>query len=690
MGFDPVHAAWFFPLIVLILVGSFRVLRPDLAEKPELTWLDTALQVRAKAGFAEPLDPQIRFVEFKLNNELARRFATQGEYATAAGILETLASLHVKVIALDIVYSYGLEKDQKLIASTIRKIEAEGNTAVVLPIVLEREADIPHIVRSLPSIEADSFPVGVVNAEKSYRWRKYRRVDTFGEETYPSLALAALAATRPAPLRPKVTSPGHMEWKELNEHGKAETKSVDSTQVLLNFPHSFNDGSFDRKANISRRVWSVEDLEALAKQPGGSEALADTIFFVGYDQEVDNKPNAHGKQEAGMFIHGVALNDLLHGRAIRPLPLWQDLTIYGLVTLIASLCFSVVARKRWLILSTVAGIFLLLLAGWLSIWFLCLLPDSILPALIWSGAAVLEVGRRWTREQRERTQRDAMLGFYFSPAVLKQVMKDLDMIRPQGTNFAILLSDLRGFTTFCESQPVERVFELLNRLFSVETDASLRENGSLARFAGDQFLAYWGAPEPCEDAPDRALRAALEIQKKLADMRANPKDDIDPWLKIGIGLHYGRALVGHVGSRSYRDYNLVGDSVNTTARVESQTKNYGAPILTTGAFIAALAKPPTSFLVDHVTVKGKALPTEFHSVVIDPTPENISAGRAYENAFSLYREGNFEIAAESFRVLSDHPFETVSVSAKLLTARCEELLAQEPESWDGVYVLTSK
>ncbi len=176
-----------------------------------------------------------------------------------------------------------------------------------------------------------------------------------------------------------------------------------------------------------------------------------------------------------------------------------------------------------------------------------------------------------------------MLGFYFSPAVLKQVMQNLDMIRPRGGKVAVLLSDMRGFTTLCESGEVERVFELLNRLFAVETDAALRENGSLARFCRRSVPRLLGAPEPCDDAADRALRAAVEIQDALRSRREAPTaDELDSWLHIGIGLHYGRALVGHVGSRSYRDYNLVGDTVNTTARIESLTKNYAAAVLASG------------------------------------------------------------------------------------------------------------
>jgi adenylate cyclase len=304
---------------------------------------------------------------------------------------------------------------------------------------------------------------------------------------------------------------------------------------------------------------------------------------------------------------------------------------------------------------------------------------------------IAETGRRWGVEQRERTQRDAMLGFYFSPAVLKQVTRNLDMIRPKETDFAILLSDLRGFTTLCETQPVERVFELLNRLFGAETDAALKENGSLARFAGDQFLAYWGAPEPCQDAVDRALRAALEIQRTLRQRReAALEGDLDSWLQIGVGLHYGRALVGHVGSRSYRDYNIVGDAVNTTARVEGQTKNYAAPILATGEFVEALAEKPDSILVDCVKVKGKAMPTDLHAILLGSEEESPEAADRYAKAFSTYRTGNFSDALPLFRSLELDPLDTIAVSAKLLAERCAELAACPPEDWDGAYELQSK
>ena len=689
--FDAIKAPWFSPLAVFLLLVTFRVLAPGLAERTELFWLDQALRVRAELDLATPLDDSIRFVELSMNDDIARRFAEDGEYATAASILRTLASLGVRVIAVDIVYTYGRAEDQALLANAIEEIHAGGLTTVVLSMSTEPQAKTPRLLKSLPLAGGDQFLQGVVNVTADKNWKEYQFVHRFEEETIPSLALAAFGASRSGPLAPQQVADGRMEWKDLGPKGKAVTKSADESRLFLNLPHSYYESRFDDKRKISGRVWTIAALETLAARSIGTRSpLQDTIVFFGFDAETDGKPTTHGDMEPGMFLHGTALNDLIHGTAIRPAPLWLDLLLYLLVAVLAAGAFSVITHKRWLFIVALTGTLVILVGGWLAVWQLNLLLGTINSTFLWGIAIVLEVGRRWTFEQRGRLQRDAMLGFYFSPAVLKQVTQNLDMIRPQGNEVAILLSDLRGFTTLCETQPVERVFELLNRLFAIETDAALREDGSLARFAGDQFLAYWGAPEPCNDAADRALRAALEIQRTMKARRENPADDLDSWLHIGIGMHRGRGLVGHVGSRSYRDYNIVGDSVNTTARLESQTKNYVADIIASGEFVAALSSPPANLLVDRVQVKGKAKPTDLYAV-FDEFPESRAEGcRQYETAFKLYVTGSFAAAGDGFNTLTDHPCETIAASARLLGARCRGLVNTPPAKWNGVFELTSK
>jgi class 3 adenylate cyclase/CHASE2 domain-containing sensor protein len=696
VGFDPVGAPWFFPLLVLTVALSLRVFAPHIVEKAELFWLDLALDSRARAGMSEPLDPSIRFAELEMNEELARRFATEGEYATVAGIFETLARLEARVVAVDIIYTYGRAEDQIILADTIRRLHETTRTSFVLSTSIEKQRGTPHLLKSLPHAGGEDFFQGIVNVPADRHWREYRLVHRFSGETLPSLALAAFAASRPAALAPTVVGEGTMEWKVTGPDGKAVARCANDSRLFLNLRHSYYEDEYDRtlpELSEGGRVWSIDQLERLEERSDGASPLRETIVFLGYGAEVDGKATTHGPQEPGMLLHGTALHDLMHGSAIRPASIPIDLGFHLLVASIAALVFARVRSKRWLLLIATVGIVLILATGWVAVWHqgLLLLPAAVLSALLWGSAVILEVGRRWTVEQRERTRRDAMLGFYFSPAVLKQVTQNLDMIRPRGGEVAVLLSDLRGFTTLCESGEVERVFELLNRLFAVETEAALRENGSLARFAGDQFLAYWGAPEACTDAPDRALRAALEIQESLQRRVDSPDaDEIDGWLRIGIGLHCGRGLVGHVGSRSYRDYNLVGDCVNTTARIESQTKNYAAAILASGEFMASLKTKPLSLLVDRVQVKGKSRATELHAIFgrgDDPGDEGCEV---YRVAFAHYEAGEFANAAHALATLKKHPHATLVASAGVLGQRCRVYIESPPANWDGVHELTSK
>lgn len=688
--------ASFLPFLVLAAVLLLRVFAPRAAEKAELFWLDLALDFRARVGRSEPLDPSIRFAELSVDEEISRRYADEGEYATVSRILETLARLEVRVVAVDIVYAYGRAEDQRILADTIRRLHETTRTIFVLSTAIEGRGDGVDLLRSLPQAGGEDLRQGVVNVPAASHWREYQLVHRFSDETMPSLALAAFAASRPAALAPKVTGAGKMEWRVTGPGGKAVSRQGDEARLFLNLRHSYFDDRYDRtlpELSEGGRVWKIDQLERLAERTGGASPLRDTIVFLGYDAEVDGKATTHGVQEPGMLLHATALHDLMHGTAIRPAPAPIDVGFHLLVASIAALVFVRIRSKRWLVIIAAIGILAILATGWIAVWSqsLLLLPASVLSAVLWGGAFILEVGRRWTVEQRERTRRDAMLGFYFSPSVLKQVTRNLDMIRPRGREVAVLLSDLRDFTTLCESGEVERVFELLNRLFAIETEAALREDGSLARFAGDQFLAYWGAPEACEDAPDRALRAALEIQETLRRRVGSPDaDEIDQWMRIGIGLHRGRGLVGHLGSRSYRDYSIVGDCVNTTARIESQTKNYAAAILASGEFMAALKVKPLSLLVDRVRVKGKSRSTELHAIFARDEDPGEEGRETYGDAFARYEVGDFAGAADLFFKLKKSSHATLATSAGVLEGRCRGYLESPPASWDGVHELSSK
>lgn len=145
----------------------------------------------------------------------------------------------------------------------------------------------------------------------------------------------------------------------------------------------------------------------------------------------------------------------------------------------------------------------------------------------------------------------------------------------------VMFIDLRGFTTFAESRPVEQVIDVLNRFLGTMGDAVLDHGGTLVAYLGDGLMAAFGAPIEGLDHADRAVAAARE-------MAGDRLRDFNDWLhadgngegfRMGIGLNSGRVMSGTLGSERRIEYAVIGDTVNTAARVEQLTKQTGHSIL---------------------------------------------------------------------------------------------------------------
>ena len=114
-------------------------------------------------------------------------------------------------------------------------------------------------------------------------------------------------------------------------------------------------------------------------------------------------------------------------------------------------------------------------------------------------------------ERLERMKLRHTMGLYFSPRVLEAVLADPGSMQPRRADVTLLLTDLRNSTPLAEALGPQGMFELLNRVFEAQTNSIMSEEGNLEHFLGDQFLSYWGAPQPQPDAADRAGRAAIKF-----------------------------------------------------------------------------------------------------------------------------------------------------------------------------------
>ncbi len=133
---------------------------------------------------------------------------------------------------------------------------------------------------------------------------------------------------------------------------------------------------------------------------------------------------------------------------------------------------------------------------------------------------------------------------------------------------SVLFADVAGFTPLAEIADPETMHTLLDRSFQIALDEVHRYEGTINQFTGDGFMALFGAPIALEDAPRRAVLAALAIQKKLEPLNREISDRYDLPFRMRMGIHSGPVVVGSIGDDLRMDYTAVGDTTNLAARLQ--------------------------------------------------------------------------------------------------------------------------
>jgi adenylate cyclase len=200
--------------------------------------------------------------------------------------------------------------------------------------------------------------------------------------------------------------------------------------------------------------------------------------------------------------------------------------------------------------------------------------------------------------ERERL-RDAF-GAFVDPALTERVLSEGTDLRGEELDVSVLFLDVRGFTTFAEGAGAHDVVATLNQLYEAVVPVIVRHGGHANKFIGDGLLAVFGAPERHADHAARAVAAAREIAQLV-------RDGVAGQLRIGVGVNSGRVVVGTIGGGGRRDFTVIGDPVNTAARVEAATRLTGDDILITDATLGALGPQAVHFEErPSAPLKGKA------------------------------------------------------------------------------------
>ena len=207
---------------------------------------------------------------------------------------------------------------------------------------------------------------------------------------------------------------------------------------------------------------------------------------------------------------------------------------------------------------------------------------------------------------------------YLSPQVLKSVMENPDHLRPSASKrkpLTIMFCDIRSFTTFSENNPSELVVRMLNEYLFRMTDIIFKYNGTLDKFIGDAIMAFWGAPIDLEDHPLLAVKAALEMKEKLAELNADWERVYKHTFNIGIGINTEEVVVGNIGSEKFMDYTVIGDGVNLASRLEGLNKNYNTTIIISENTYRNVRDYVEARYLGTEKVKGKEEDTEIYELI---------------------------------------------------------------------------
>lgn len=680
------------PLLLAIcgLAAGWVLIAGSPAEPLEMRWLGQVLRWRYEHGLAPAVEPSIVHVDVT-RQALEKLPTLELEYQNAATLIRQATELGARVVAFDVVFGRGDPAMAEPILKEVERARSQSRSVVFAEALLpSAENAEEERIRSFPFRER-VLPTGLINvhADSDGVLRRYEFAHHSGDRYEPSLALACYLAWRDVDWDKGVTSPrpGVLRWEEISsDFTTIEPRELMLAPVLLNYRSPWS-GS----GPAAFRHYDVAQLSELYETSRKSQAqpLTNAIVLVSYYGAGlgDVGTTSLAANQPRVLMHSTALNDLLQRNWLKRTAGWVDalailsLILFGAVAkLFRGTLFLLLFWIAIVALAALLSAVLIIKTGWV--------PGLVTASVVWTLVTFVELGRRQSYEFMQRLKLRATMGLYFSPHIMEQVLKNPGSMEPQEAELTLLLTDLRNSTAIAETLGPNGTFQLLNQVFETQTRAIMAEDGSMEHFLGDQFLSYWGAPNPQPDAADRAFRAALSLISGMEEVRPKLDPKVETIFGYGVALHSGTALIGNKGSAQRLDYGLVGDLINSAARVESLTKHYGVLFLITREAYAKLSAPPLTRLVDKVLAKGKTLPLELLEVRHPFSPERFEeVAERYNAAFVDYERGDFLEAERKFAALSDDAQDKPSV---LMAERCRELQANPPSGWTGIFELKTK
>lgn len=425
--------------------------------------------------------------------------------------------------------------------------------------------------------------------------------------------------------------------------------------------------------------------------------LKDKIVIVGatavgiYDLRVTPFSSVY----PGVEIHANIIDNILSKNFLHR-PSWAAVfDIFGIVA--TGFILGFILPRTGVFTGILSSI--MVFAGYIFVCQLFFTQKGFILNLVYPLAVLLIVyviitAYKYLIESRQKRFIKDAFSTYLAPSVVKQLIDSPEKLVLGGEKRVItaFFSDVQGFTSISEKLSPEKLVEILNEFLTEMTDIVLKYEGTVDKFEGDAIIAFFGAPNELENHAATACAASVEMQKKLARLREKWKAEGKPELMMRIGLCSGPAVVGNMGSKNRMDYTMMGDTVNTAARLEGVNKVYGTYTLISETTYRAAGQGFIFREIDKINVVGKKEPITVYQLlgVASDSDERMDKVRDfYARGLEAYQSQKWEQAMGFLNeVLKIAPEDGPSLS---LRGRCQALHENPPgKDWNGAFVIKHK